>query len=391
MTRTARPTVSVIIASHGRPEALSLCLTAVSQLAYYPFEIVVVACVAGCAAVAAHPEAARIVSVPQPEANVALARNLGLANSGGEIAAFLDDDAIPEPFWLDHLVHPLATGLAKLSGGFVTGRNGFDLQWGARSVDRLALHKDIRAPGAEPFVPDLPEGLALRTEGTNMAARRGALAELGGFDTGYRFYLDDTDLNMRAAESGFRTASVPRARVWHRQLPSARRGPDRVPRDLTDIGRSLARYLDRHAPTDAREAALSRHRENERARAIRHMVRGTLSPDDLGPLLRSFDAGFRDRQDIWLPWEGRGADAFRAFRSDPAPDHSGMVVRIGPGFGSNRISFEQPGYWLRSGGRLGVRHRAATPEFNQELPGAFGNRKKPGTNSRNFSPFDENA
>ena len=52
------PSVSVVIVSHGRPDALALCLTGVGQLDYPNFEIVVVADSTGVAAVKAHPHAA---------------------------------------------------------------------------------------------------------------------------------------------------------------------------------------------------------------------------------------------------------------------------------------------------------------------------------------------
>lgn len=385
---TARPTVSIVIVSRGRPAALSLCLTALGGIAYHPFEVVVAGCEAGLAAVAVHPLGARVVAVRAPGANVAAARNLGLARAGGEVIAFLDDDAIPEPFWLDHLVHPLALGMAELAGGFVTGRNGFDLQWGARSVDRTARHRALSAPGPEPFVPPLGRGEALRTEGTNMAANRAALAALGGFDTGYAYYLDDTDLNMRAGDAGVRTASVPRARVWHRQLPSSRRGADRVPLDLTDIGRSLARYLDRHAPPGAWEEARAFHRAEERRRALRHMVRGTLGPDEVGRLLRGFDRGFGEGAEGSAAWDGAGAASFRPFRDGPPADLPGLFERIGWGFRAHRLAFEAPGHWVRRGGRWGRRRNRET-EFT---PGLYAmDRASPQTGAilRKFSPFDE--
>ena len=47
--------VSVVIVSRGRPGALSLCLTGVAQLDYPAFEVIVVACPEGAAAIAARP------------------------------------------------------------------------------------------------------------------------------------------------------------------------------------------------------------------------------------------------------------------------------------------------------------------------------------------------
>lgn len=54
------PSVSVIIVSHGRPDALCVALTGVGQLNYPSFEIVIVADAAGVAAVRAHPLADQV-------------------------------------------------------------------------------------------------------------------------------------------------------------------------------------------------------------------------------------------------------------------------------------------------------------------------------------------
>jgi len=60
-----------------------------------------------------------------------------------------------------------------------------------------------------------------------MAVRRSVLADLGGFDPRFRFYLDETDLNLRLAARGLYTALVPLAQVHHGFHASARRRKDR--------------------------------------------------------------------------------------------------------------------------------------------------------------------
>ncbi|MCB2152739.1 MAG: glycosyltransferase, partial [Rhodobacteraceae bacterium] len=59
------------------------------------------------------------------------ARNLGLAAAAGEIVAFIDDDAVPEPRWLARLTAPFADPGIAAAGGFVVGRNGISFQWRA--------------------------------------------------------------------------------------------------------------------------------------------------------------------------------------------------------------------------------------------------------------------
>ena len=85
--------VSVVVASHGRPESLLWCLAALAGQAYEPYEIVVVADLAACAYVSESRFAARVKLVPFEEPNIAAARNKGVAEAAGEIIAFVDDDA----------------------------------------------------------------------------------------------------------------------------------------------------------------------------------------------------------------------------------------------------------------------------------------------------------
>jgi len=73
-----------------------------------------------------------------------------------------------------------------------------------------------------------------------MAVRRSVLVNLEGFDPAYHFYLDETNLNMRAIGANHLTAIAPLARVHHGFAQSIRRHGARVPRDLFDIGASWA-------------------------------------------------------------------------------------------------------------------------------------------------------
>lgn len=101
-------TASVIIVSRGRPDALRRCLLGVAQLQYRAFEVVVVACPLGIAVTEQAGFLSEIKCVEFDEANISAARNLGLQHAAGDIVAFIDDDAVPEPLWLHHLVAPAA-------------------------------------------------------------------------------------------------------------------------------------------------------------------------------------------------------------------------------------------------------------------------------------------
>ena len=127
------PTVSVVIVSRDRPEALARCLRGVAQQHYTNFEVVIVADRAGMAQLWAMPEAIHAKQVRYDEANIAVARNLGIIEASGEVVAFIDDDAVPEPSWLSQLSLPFLSDHVTAAGGYVLGRNGISWQWRAQS------------------------------------------------------------------------------------------------------------------------------------------------------------------------------------------------------------------------------------------------------------------
>lgn len=314
------PRVSVVVVSRDRPEALKLCLTALRYLDYPSFEVIVAADDVGLAAVAQLPFAEAIKTAHVPERGIAAARNAGIAQAAGEVVAFIDDDAVAEPTWLSRLIAPFADPQVQAAGGYVLGRNGISYQWRGRTVDACAQHADLPvAEGGQVFAP--PPGQAIKTEGTNMAFRRDTLVALGGFDPGYVYYLDETDLNMRLAQTGAQTAIVPGALVHHGFAPSAWRRANRAPRSLVDIGASTARFLARFAPSAAQEAARARLRRDQRNRLLRHMVGGTLEPGAIAPLMRGLEQGLQQPVTTApLPPLALAEAPFRPFASfPPAP------------------------------------------------------------------------
>ncbi|KAA2315396.1 glycosyltransferase [Pseudooceanicola sediminis] len=309
---------SVIVVSRGRPAALGLCLTGLSRLAYDAYEIIVVADPDGLAAVARSGLADEVKQVACDVANIAVARNLGVAAAAGEVIAFLDDDSVPEPGWLAHLAQAFARPEVAAAGGFVRARNGISHQFTAASVDRCAETRPVSVDAQEITCLTTEPGAGIKTEGTNMAFRRSVLAQLGGFDPAYRFYLEDADLNLRLAERGIVSAVVPLAEVHHHPAESATRRASGVARDLHEVGASTAVFLRRHCPAPERQAAIARLRARRRRSLVAQMVSGRLEPRDVGRLLAGFDAGLaegmqRECPDL-VPLPASAA-AFRPFRS----------------------------------------------------------------------------
>lgn len=382
--------VSVVIVSRDRPDALRRCLVGVGQLRYPDFEIVVVADPPGCEAVAKMGWASRVKCVPFEDRNISAARNAGIAAAAGAVIAFIDDDAVPEPTWLSHLLVPFQASSVAAAGGYVIGRNGISFQWTARDISADGRSREIDLGTQDPTILRPRGGQGIKTEGTNMAFRRSTLARVGGFDPAFRFYMDETDLNLRLAAEGSETAIVPRAQVHHGFAAGPYRRNDRVPTQLFEIGASTMVFLRKHGGQLDRSLRITQERAEQRRRVLQHMVAGRLLPGDVPRLLASFDDGVAEGTRRRL---GLGADfpdkppAFLSFRPETA-DRGNKIIsgrpltraarlaeaRAAVAAGSitsvfilslsartHRVRFADPGFWLQEGGLWGRSDRSDPP------------------------------
>jgi len=381
-----QPAVSVVVVSRRRPVALRRCLLGLLQLQYPMFEIVVVADPAGARAVEAMAltDVIKLVTFDQP--NISEARNIGISYAAGEIVAFIDDDAIAEPSWLRFLVVPFERNEVAAVGGFVRGRNGISYQWTARTLDRYGYTTPLEVELDRPTIQPPIANRVLKTEGTNMAVRREVLVEMDGFDPGFAFFLDDTDLNLRLAQAGYATAIVPMAEVHHGFAAGPNRRADRVPRDLFDIGASWAVFQRKYLPENERRDHWRALHATERKRALRHMVAGRLEPRDLRRLLWRLDHGYQ--QGMERPRGGGriAGNADSEFRPVLSPARKSVVlsgrswqrkrlraqaarqvesgeivtlILLSPTSLYHHLDFREDGFWEQSGGLFGRSNRNA--------------------------------
>jgi GT2 family glycosyltransferase len=144
------------------------------------------------------------------------ANNIGMRASSGEYVVLLNNDAFPEPQWLEALV---AVAEREPQVGMV-----------ASQVRLLAAPEIMDSAGIEVDTLGLAwnrrYGLPARDEpteplevfgpsGSAALYRRGMLAEIGMFDPRYFAYYEDVDLAWRARRAGWRCLYAPEARVQH--------------------------------------------------------------------------------------------------------------------------------------------------------------------------------
>lgn len=240
------PLVSVVVATHDRPESLTTCLGSLMRLSYPRYEIVVVinAPPAGVRydavqAAFAGPPPLRWVHEDVPGA--CHARNRGIAVAQGELIAFCDDDVIHDPDWLTELALGFragprvgcVTGLAYPQELETAPQLWFEQYggFGAGFIPQLFDMGEHRPP--DPAFPFRPATFGV---GTNMAYRREVVRGLGGFDVvlgpGTPVTSgEDYALYFRTLLRGYQIAYRPSALVYHRHR-----------RDLASLRRQVAGY-----------------------------------------------------------------------------------------------------------------------------------------------------
>ncbi len=373
------PKVSVIVVSHGRPVWLSRCLTAIGQLDYPLFEVVVAADAEGLQEVARHACAPKVKRVFCEIPNISETRNAAIEASTGDILAFVDDDAVPEPLWLRHHVSSLAATGAAASLGYVRGRNGISFQSRAVSIDGDGKSHDAPVEGDSPRIPRLQTGRALKLIGTNFAVRRDAMYAVKGFDPSFRFYLDDSDFAIRLAKEGFSAAVTPLAEVHHGMAPSIHRTRHRFPKRLRDIARSTAIFAQKHSVTSP-DGLFSEAFDEQKARLERHLVQGTCEPRDVRHALVDFrlgwEEGCRDGPSEHRPLKSQSVE-FKRFLPEQAGNSTVSSRFVGRDSGrrkaaeivssgqrathislsvttlKHRVRFTDDGFWEQTGGLFG--------------------------------------
>jgi histidinol-phosphate phosphatase family protein len=131
--------------------------------------------------------AERLEVIRGPNRGPAAARNEGWRRAGSEWIAFLDDDVLPAPGWRESLandVSPVSSRVAASQGRILVPLPGF----------RRPTDWERNTAGLE----------SARWATADMAYRRAALAEVGGFDERFpRAYREDADLALRVLDAGY--------------------------------------------------------------------------------------------------------------------------------------------------------------------------------------------
>lgn len=225
------PRISVLVCSYNGAATIEDCLDGLDRLNYPDYEVIVVSdgSIDDTPAIARRHDAKVIET---PNLGLASARNTGLAAASGEIVAYIDDDASPDPDWLTFVAHAFESGdWAAVGGPNVPWPEAGDV---AQAVSN--------APGGPTHVL-VSDCEAEHIPGCNMTLRRSVLEAMGGFDPQFHAAGDDVDICWRLTDAGYRIGFHAGAAVWHHRRGSV----DRYIRQQRGYGKAEA-MLERKWP-----------------------------------------------------------------------------------------------------------------------------------------------
>jgi GT2 family glycosyltransferase/O-antigen/teichoic acid export membrane protein len=221
----ARPSVSVVIPTHARPQILSECLDSVLAGDLLPDEIVVVDNAPETPDTLdllcqRYPGVDRIRRVPESRRGPVPARVAGLAAARCEIVAFIDDDVVVDSSWLSSVVDAFSAGdrVAAVTSLIIP----FELETPAQLwLEQFGGY----AKGFNRRIYDLvenrsserlyPYSAGIYGSGASMAFRTDVVRELGGIDDRLSFGGEDLDLFLKVILAGHQLVYEPAAIVWH--------------------------------------------------------------------------------------------------------------------------------------------------------------------------------
>lgn len=221
MSLNVLPLVSVVVVNYNGKGFLLDCLGSVLKSDYANIEVIVVDNGSTDGSVQAAGEMfndsrVRIINL-EYNFGPAYARNRGIENSGGAYIAFLDNDTMPSPKWLNKPIEAmeldLRIGFCQCKLMLKSAPDKFDY-----AGDYLGqfgfLVQRARAGEEDKGQYDQSEDI-FSAKSAGMVGRTTIIKRLKGFDEDYFIYMEETDLCWRGWLMAKKTVFIPESVVYH--------------------------------------------------------------------------------------------------------------------------------------------------------------------------------
>jgi GT2 family glycosyltransferase/glycosyltransferase involved in cell wall biosynthesis len=147
--------------------------------------------------------------------------NLGVSRASGDIVAFLNNDAKPDPRWVRSAVDALSSSPTR---GAVACRV---LDWEGKTIDYAGAGMTWYGMGYRPLSShpanrkkEAGPGPVLFGTGSGMFVKRSVFDELGGFDEDFFMFFEDVDFGWRLNLLGYEYWYEPESLVFHKHHQS---------------------------------------------------------------------------------------------------------------------------------------------------------------------------
>lgn len=217
------PLATVIVPTLEGGENLRECLRALGAQSFPDFEVIVVDNSGrGVARQAGLPDGVRLIE-NRENLGFGGAVNQGIDASRGEFLCTLNDDAIPDPRWLEELL--------------AACRDDPGVGMGASQIRLSPLPERLDSAGMQVYLDGSSKQRGWMKPAADFSSpeevlfpsacaalyRRAMLEQVGLFDADFFLYCEDTDLGLRARRAGWRCLYAPAAVVYHQYSGSAGR------------------------------------------------------------------------------------------------------------------------------------------------------------------------
>jgi GT2 family glycosyltransferase len=299
-------TISVVVCTLNRCASLKRALEGLARQTFRRFEVIVVNGPSSdrtTELLSGYPVRVGTCS----EAHLARSRNVGVRMAAGDVFAFLDDDAVPEPDWLEQLAGAYEDPTVAAAGGPVFDVPLGRIDWVICTCTREGAVNTHSEPPAERYLGRGADPF-LYLAGCNMSFRRSALRCAGAFNPKLPYCHDDVEVCMRLVDAGARIAWVEAALVRHDRAASSLRNGEQTITDPYSVMVSAAVFIEQSSSARApkvladllaawKSAPAERVPEERRAWFRERVEQG---------IADGVSAGRRPRERVRLSRRGRG-------------------------------------------------------------------------------------